>query len=245
MKKRTISRIRLDITDSTNTYLRTLAEKGAEEGTVVTAREQTAGRGRRGKSFFSPADTGLYMSILVRPSLSVEDSLFITGMTAVATARAIDRICKTRCGIKWVNDIYLDNKKVSGVLCEGSFDYEANKVNYVVVGIGINLSAPKSGLPSELLDIATNLGGGCTADALAEAVTEEFFSLYDTLPSREWQKEYRDRSVLLGKRIEILGENGFFATAVGIDEKCRLEVLTDSGETVFLSSGEISTRIAR
>lgn len=237
--------IELETVDSTNTYLRALAEKGEREGCIVTATEQTAGRGRRGKSFFSPADTGLYMSILIRPELSVEDSLFITPMTAVATARAIEAVTNKKCGIKWVNDIYIGEKKVSGVLCEASFDHAADKVNYVIVGIGINLAAPRGEFPEELRHIATNLGDATIKKQLLERVTEEFFTLYGTLPRTDFLGEYRRRSVLIGKRVEVLGNESFFGTAIDFDERCRLILKTDGGEIKVLSSGEVSTKLSK
>lgn len=245
MTKRILKITNLKTIDSTNTYLRALAESGEGEGRVVIADEQTAGRGRRGKTFFSPSAVGLYMSILIRPACSVEDSLFITPMTATAAARAIERISGKKCGIKWVNDIYIDGKKVSGILCEASFDHKENKVNYVVVGIGINLDVPKGGFPKELEDIATSLGDAGLRDRLAESVVEEFFSLYDTMPSRDFISEYKDRSVLIGKRVEILGSEPFVAEVLDIDGECRLIVKDDKGEVKVLSSGEISTKIAR
>lgn len=245
MTKRILKITNLKTIDSTNTYLRALAESGEGEGRVVIADEQTAGRGRRGKTFFSPSAVGLYMSILIRPACSVEDSLFITPMTATAAARAIERISGKKCGIKWVNDIYIDGKKVSGILCEASFDHKENKVNYVVVGIGINLDVPKGGFPKELEDIATSLGDAGLRDRLAASVVEEFFSLYDTMPSRDFISEYKDRSVLIGKRVEILGSEPFVAEVLDIDGECRLIVKDDNGEVKVLSSGEISTKIAR
>ncbi len=237
--------IKLKKIDSTNTYLKAMAENGEAEGCVVVAKEQTMGRGRRGKSFFSPADTGLYMSILVRPEFSIEDSLFLTSMTAVATARAIESVCNKRCGIKWVNDIYVDEKKVAGILCEGSFNHLEGRVNYVVVGIGVNLSNPKNGFPDELKNIAASLECNNIRDELTYRIIDEFFSLYKTDTLGEFIEEYKSRSVLTGKRIEVLGSQSFEGTAIGIDDQCRLIVQKDNGLTVELSSGEVSTKIAK
>lgn len=245
MKERKIRIIKIKKIDSTNTYLRTLAENGTDEGCVVTANEQTAGRGRRGKTFFSPSDTGLYMSILIRPEFSVENSLFLTSMTAVATARAIERVTGIKCGIKWVNDIYVGDKKVSGILCEASFDHTSDRVNYVIVGIGINAMTPKNDFPEELKDIATSLGYEDIRESLLTAVVEEFFDLYDKMPSRQFLKEYRNRSMLIGKRVEILGNYPFSAQVLDIDGDCHLVVMDDSGEIKALSSGEVSAKIIK
>lgn len=245
MAKRKLKIIKLESVDSTNTYLKSLAEKGESEGCVVTARHQTMGRGRRGKSFFSPSDTGLYMSILVRPEISVDDSLFITSMTAVALSRAIEAVCDKKCGIKWVNDIFIDCKKVAGILCEGSFDHTADKVNYVIVGIGVNLCQPKEDFPHELREIATSLGEDDIGDELFEKILTEFFNLYEQLPSHDFLNEYKERSILLNKRIEVLGNETVLGTALDIDDKCRLILKTDNGEIKVISSGEVSVKLAK
>ena len=137
----------LQSTDSTNTRIRVLAEDGAPEGTVVVAAAQTAGRGRSGKSFLSPAGTGLYMSILLRPALTMGDSLLITTAAAVAVSRAIERVAGCEAKIKWVNDVYVDEKKVCGILTEGALDLENGGLRYAILGIGINICPPDGGFP--------------------------------------------------------------------------------------------------
>lgn len=243
MTKRQIRIIKLEETDSTNTYLRSLAEKGEKEGVIVIANSQRAGRGRCGKSFFSPADTGLYMSILLTPDFSIEESLFLTPMTAVAVAKAIESVCDVKCGIKWVNDIYIDEKKVCGILCEGSFDHSSGRVNYVVAGIGVNLNRPKGGFPESIRNIATYLGEGDIKEALIHRITEEFFSLYDALPSHTFSEEYKKRSIVIGREIEIAGNETSIVTVVDIDEKFRLITKDKDGNIKILSSGEISIKI--
>lgn len=225
--------------------MKALAERNETEGCTVTADTQTAGRGRRGKSFYSPKDTGIYMSVLLRPELSVADSLLITPMTAVAAARAIESVCCKKCGIKWVNDIYCDGKKVAGILCEASFDHPRDKVNYVIAGIGVNLATPEGGFPEELRDVASAVDALDKKELLTERIREELFALYDTLPSRDWLEEYRERSVVIGQRIEVLGDLPCSALVLGIDSECRLEIQTDDGEKRILSSGEISTKIIK
>ena len=134
---------------------------------------------------------------------------------------------------------------MSGILCEGSFDHDAHKVNYIVVGIGINITTPESQFPEELRHIATSLGSGDIKEQLMRAVCREFFELYDRLPEKDYLTEYKERSVLMGKRIEVLGNNPFFAKVLDIDDSCRLVVEDDRGEIHTLSSGEVSTRITR
>ena len=245
MAKRKIKIIELKSVGSTNTYAKSLAEKGEAEGLIIIADEQTEGRGRSGKSFFSPAETGLYMSILVRPNISVEESLAITSITAIAAARAIESVANIQCGIKWVNDIYIDYKKVAGILTEGSFDYKADKVNYVIVGIGINLEKPENDFPDELKNVATSLGNKKIKTALYKKIAEEFFGLLNSLPSKEYIKEYKSRSIILNKRIEVLANERYFATAVDIDDECRLKIITENGEERLLSSGEVSLKIQK
>lgn len=239
--KRKINLIRLNTVPSTNTYLKELAEKGEDEGCVVIARCQTAGRGRRGKDFFSPADTGLYMSILLRPSLTVTDAHFITPAVALAVCRAIEELTGLRCGIKWVNDIFIGGKKAAGILCEGAFDYEKGTTRYVVVGIGVNVSTEN--FPEGLENIATSLHSSVSKDTLAEKIVKEVFGVIDALPSLDFLDEYRRRSVLIGKRVQIFGGDGVVGIVRDIDSLCRLVVEKDEGGVVAISSGEVSTKI--
>ena len=125
--------------DSTNRQLKELAESGAPEGTVVIAEAQSNGRGRLGRSFFSSQGSGIYMSILLRPEIELQNAVRLTSMTAVAVAEAIERVCEIPARIKWVNDIFLNKKKVCGILVEAGIDAVEQKLNYAVVGIGINV----------------------------------------------------------------------------------------------------------
>ncbi len=124
---------------STNNIAKDLAHQGAKEGTVLISEEQTAGKGRLGKSFYSPSQTGLYMSIILRPQLTASQSLLITAAASVAVARVVENISGVRAKIKWVNDIYCNNKKVSGILTEASFNVENNGIEFIVLGIGVNI----------------------------------------------------------------------------------------------------------
>ena len=144
---------------STNTVLKSLAEEGAEEGLCLIAGEQTAGRGRRGRSFFSPPNSGIYMSVLLRPALQAVDATSITACAAVAVAEAIESLAPVNAEIKWVNDIYVEGKKVCGILTEASLDCENGQVNYLIVGIGINTRVPDSDFPEELKSIAGSAFG--------------------------------------------------------------------------------------
>lgn len=236
----------LPSTDSTNTRVRALAEDGAPEGTVVIAAAQTAGRGRSGKSFLSPAGTGLYMSILLRPALAMGDSLLITTAAAVAVARAIGRVAGCETKIKWVNDVYVDERKVCGILTEGALDLENGGLRYAILGIGINICPPEGGFPPELAGIAGALrekGGEALRAPLAAAVLDEFFALYPHLTKKSFYDDYVSRSLLTGRQIEVLrGGTRIPATALGIDRDFHLHVVYPDGSREDLAAGEVSTR---
>ncbi len=236
----------LENTDSTNTCVRRLAEDGAPEGTVVVAAAQTAGRGRSGKSFLSPAGTGLYMSVLLRPQLAMGDALLITTAAAVAVAHAVERVAAVTAQIKWVNDVYVDGKKVCGILTEGALDLENGGLRYAILGIGINICPPAGGFPPELAPIAcalTAVGGEALRAPLAAAVLDEFFALYPHLTEKPFYDDYVSRSLLTGRQIEVLrGGMHLPATALGIDRDLHLRVRYADGSEENLAAGEVSTR---
>ena len=236
----------LENTDSTNTCVRRLAEDGAPEGTVVVAAAQTAGRGRSGKSFLSPAGTGLYMSVLLRPQLAMGDALLITTAAAVAVAHAVERVAAVTAQIKWVNDVYVDGKKVCGILTEGALDLENGGLRYAILGIGINICPPAGGFPPELAPIAgalTETGGEALRAPLAAAVLDEFFALYPHLTEKPFYDDYVSRSLLTGRQIEVLrGGMRLPATALGIDRDLHLRVRYADGSEENLAAGEVSTR---
>ena len=230
-------------TASTNTDLRALAAAGAPEGTTLVAVTQTGGRGRRGRSFFSPTG-GIYLSTLLRPAGHTRPEL-VTSCAAVAVARAIERLCPLEVGIKWVNDLYAGGRKVCGILAEAGFT-PAGDMDYIVLGVGINV-APVEFSP-ELRDIATSLGNeGCTPSraALIAALLEEWERAYATMDSGEFLEESRRRSVVLGREVTVLqGAETFPATAVAITEDGHLLVRTAAGEHL-LRAGEVSLRVSR
>ncbi|MBO5929451.1 MAG: biotin--[acetyl-CoA-carboxylase] ligase, partial [Clostridia bacterium] len=155
--------------DSTNTELCRLAREGAPEGTVIFADEQQKGRGRRGHTFFSPL-SGLYMSLLLRPQAEVSP-LHITTAAAVAVAEAIEQLTGIPAGIKWVNDIYCNGKKVCGILTEGAFFPGSAQLQYAVLGIGINVGLME--FPEELREIATSVSNECGFEVSKEVLIDE------------------------------------------------------------------------
>lgn len=225
---------------STNTELKAVAEKGGADGTALIALTQTAGRGRLGRSFYSPKDTGLYMSILLRPDFSASEALGITACAAVAASEAIDKTAGVESRIKWVNDIYLGGKKVCGILTEASIDFESGGLNYAVLGIGINLSTRD--FPDNLENIAASVSKGDVdlRPIVSAEFLNSFFRYYNNLSEREFLSEYRNRSMLTGKEVDFARGNEIFnGTVIGIDDEMRLVVRLTNGEETVFSSGEV------
>lgn len=236
--------VRREVT-STNTVLKQEAERGAPEGSVLIAESQTAGKGRLGRQFHSPHGTGLYLSILLRPDFSAEQSLFITTAAAVAVAQAIEDVTGRESQIKWVNDIYLEGKKVCGILTEASVDFESGRLNWAVLGIGINIAEPPGGFPEEIRDVATVLfPDSCPVTArssLAAAVISRFFAYYAHLTDKEFMSEYKRRSFLTGKEVTFaLGSETIQGVVTGISDDAHLLVRTENGEERAFSAGEVT-----
>lgn len=233
--------------DSTNRYLKEKAAEGAPEGTVIIAGRQSAGRGRLGRRFFSPEEKGIYMSILLRPEIALERAVLITSMAAVAVARAIEHVGGVTAQIKWVNDIFLNKKKVCGILTEAGINAEERSLDYAVLGIGVN--AGKMEFPEELKEIATSVSNECGAcvdkEVLIEEILQELEQWYPTLFDGSFLEESRRRSVLLGKEIlvidETVPEGAYPAKAVAINELGNL-VIERNGNRMVLNSGEVSIR---
>ena len=234
--------------DSTNGWVRVKAEAGEPEGYVVVAASQEKGKGRVGRSFFSPADTGVYMSILLRPEgLSPGEASKITTMAAVAVCQAIEALPGRQAQIKWVNDIYMDGKKVSGILTEASVGLEDGLLDYGILGIGMNVYIPADGFPDELSGKAGAIFESPQDDGknrLAAEVLNRFMKACRTKESSAYVEEYRKRCLVLGREILVLGKGeARKARALDVDEDCRLVVQYGDGRMERLSSGEIQIRI--
>lgn len=225
-----------DSVDSTNSVCRRLIGEGLP--LLVCAEGQTAGRGRTGKSFASPAGAGLYMSLAFCPGGGFDSAAGLTACAAVSAARSIERLSGISCGIKWVNDLYLGGKKVCGILTEAVAAPGSAELEAVIVGIGINL---KTGdIPEPLRGIAGGLDcGESIKNALAAAISAEIlnFRAGDT----GFMAEYRARSIVIGRRVSFI-EDGerIFALAEGIEDDGALRVLRENGERTLLRFGEIS-----
>lgn len=233
--------------DSTNRYLKEKATDGVPEGTVIIANRQSAGRGRLGRSFFSPEEKGIYMSALLCPDIPLERAVLITSMAAVAVANAVERVSGMEAKIKWVNDIFLNGKKVCGILTEAGINAEQGTLDYAVLGIGVNVGKMK--FPEELKDIATSVSNECgipvSKERLIDEILKELDKWYPTLSDGSFLEESRKRSLLLGKEILVLDETvpggSYPAKAMNINELGNLIVEKD-GIVQVLNSGEVSIR---
>ena len=223
------------------------AAAGAPAWSVLIAEEQTAGRGRFGRPFYSPRGAGLYIGILLRPKLTAAETLFITTSAAVAVCEAIERVSGESASVKWVNDVFLRGKKACGILTEASFNVESGGLDHAVVGIGINVK--DEAFPPELQPIATSVfqGRECPAETRAKLAAEllERFRFYcEGIPQRTFFPQYKQRSFVIGRRVAVRSGNlNSSAEVLDIDENCFLIVRFDDGTIHRLSGGEISIKL--
>lgn len=239
-----------DTLESTNTTLKEMARKGANEGTVLIAKEQTAGRGKMNRSFFSPNESGIYMSILLRPDLKPEEATFLTAIAAVSVCEAIEKVSDIKTSIKWVNDIYCKGKKLCGILTEAGFGLYSYKVGYCVVGIGVNLKVAQSGFPKDIEHIAgavfdENDFSVDKKNRIISHILESFYCYYKEFEEKTFIAEYKNRSNLIGKEITITDALGSVCKALvlDIDDECTLVVKYEDGTEEKLISGDVSIKI--
>lgn len=245
----------LPTASSTNAVVKERANSGCGEGLLVVSNEQTEGKGRRGRSFFSPGKTGIYMSLLLRPKhFTANQAAQITTMAAVAMCEAIEEVSGEQAGIKWVNDIFVRGKKVCGILTEASLDMESGLLEYAVLGAGVNVYSPGDGFPEEIKEVAGAVfenTGDDRKNRLTAAFLNHFMTYYEAEngaakrnDTAAYIEKYQARSMAVGKEIVVLsGEQGRNAFAYGVDEECRLLVRYEDGQTDRLSCGEISIRL--
>ena len=239
-----------DSIDSTNAYLKRIALDGAPDGTVAVAAEQTSGRGRRGRSFQSAAGKGVYLSLLLRPDMTPQQLMPLTGLIAVAMSRAVDRVAGTHSQIKWTNDLVLNGRKLCGILTELSVEGETGELQYVVAGIGFNVSQREEDFDGEVAHIATSIlretGKLVSRAALSAAMIEELDALYAALKSGDtgaYLDEYRRRCVTIGREVQLLWqETKEKVTALDVDEEFGLIVRRGNGAVETIRTGEVSVR---
>lgn len=236
------------VIDSTNTYLKRMAAGGAPDGTVAVAAEQTAGRGRRGRTFQSAAGKGVYMSALLRPQLTADALLPLTGLCAAAMCNAVERVCGVRAQIKWTNDLILNGKKLCGILTE--LGMENGALSYVIIGIGINVSQTAEDFEGEVAAIATSLerelGKEISRNKLSAAMIEELDALYTALKSGDtaaYLAAYRRDCVTLGKEVQLLWQDVHEKVfALDVDDEFGLVVRRENGTVETIRTGEVSVR---
>lgn len=237
--------VRLDETDSTNTQALNLALEGCDEGTVVTAREQHQGRGRLTRTWFSPPGMGLYVSVVLYPSISLTQVPRVTLMTAVAAVEAIKEAAGLQADIKWPNDLLLNNKKVCGILTEMHYRDQAAPI--VIVGIGINVNTPAEMFPPEIQDIAASLFAITGEEVDKEKLFQSFISQLDRYYAllvndnfSEIINKWRASSTIVGRKVtthqdgmELLGE------VTGVDDNGILILKDEQGNNHAIIGGEI------
>ena len=233
--------------DSTNTRAKLFAESKSNTNAIFIAKEQTAGRGRLGRTFVSTKGNGLYLSILLNKKLPPEFATALTTYMAVIASRAIHTVAGVQPKIKWVNDLYLSGKKLAGILTEGKASENGESLDYAVVGIGVNLL--KQDFPDNVKTIATTLENECQKQIdpieLAAHIISDFFENLSLVGTPELAEEYRHRSFLIGERVNVIKPTSTYsATVNGITDKCELMLTLEDGTKEILSTGEVSVRIA-
>ena len=235
-----------DCVDSTNEIIKEYAKNGESEGKVVIARQQTGGKGRLGRSFFSPKDSGLYLSILLRPQMPMSKAMRITTCAALAVCDAIESATGSKPGIKWVNDVYLNGAKVCGILTEAAVSVENGGFDYAVLGIGVNVYVPQGGFPKEIADVAGAVANDTVPrlkNKLAGRIISSFMDYYHDVEKGGFRRAYSERLMWKGEDIYIIGPQGRTpCRIIDVDDECRLEVEMENGEKRLISSGEISIR---
>jgi BirA family biotin operon repressor/biotin-[acetyl-CoA-carboxylase] ligase len=217
-------------TDSTNARARELAEAGAPGGLVVTADEQTAGRGRQGRSWFAPPGTALLYSALLRP---LGERPLLPLLVPLAVAESAEALAPVSCELKWPNDVWVEGRKLGGVLVEGR-PGEAED-SWAVIGVGLNVAVPAEAFPPELHESAVSLGEGIEIAAALEGLNERLSRWLDA-DDAGILAAFRERDALRGRRISWQGGAG---TAAGIDDSGHLLVESEAGGTVTLGAGEV------
>lgn len=232
--------------DSTMELARVLAEEGAPEGTLVVAEAQERGRGRLGRPWASPLGLGLWFSLVLRPTLVPAQAAKVTLLAAVAGARAVEMVTRLAPGIKWPNDLYLQGRKVAGILTE--LKGQADAVDYLILGVGINVNQQEKDFPLSLRHLATSLylAGGERVDRVRLLATylREFEHRYDAWQGgsqEDWLREWHERNITLGRpvRVSFLAEH-FRGVALALDSDGGLIVATGDGERRVFHAGDVT-----
>lgn len=235
-----------DTIGSTNDEAKMLANSGAPHGTVLVADMQTGGRGRMGRSFHSPSGTGIYLSVVLRPQCRAEDLMHLTCAAAVGVCDAIESVTGFRPGVKWINDLVANGKKLGGILTELSLNSDGS-VRYAVVGIGINCN--RKAFPKELENIATCLqsilGQAVSREELMGALIRETERISRRLfaDKKEIMDTYKQNCVTLGQPVKVFDSHGIRSgMAIDLQDDGQLVVQFENGSIEAVGSGEVSVR---
>lgn len=225
-----------DCIDSTNNEAKRHSHRD-EKYTLYIADKQTAGRGRLGRSFYSPAETGLYMSLVYKVDMTaIENPMLITLKAAMAVNRALEKLTGLSFGIKWVNDIYLENRKICGILAEGIVDKNTGIPSHVVVGIGVNVNTVS--FPEDIKNKAGALNKNLDRNIIAAEIINQLLPLYESMEDISFLEEYRKKSIVIGKRVEFEQDGVvMYGIATGIADNGGLIVKTKEDMVYTISSG--------
>lgn len=235
----------LDSSESTMKDAKLAALNNAPQHTLIVADMQETPKGRFGRPFFAKAGKGIYMSLLLRPNQNFEEMAQYTIIMAVAVSRAMDDIATVTTEIKWVNDIYLNGKKVCGILSEAMSDVESGQISNVIIGMGINFSIKQSEFPEDIQDKVISLFPDgdpvATRNELVASIWNHFYQILATLPQQDFLEDYRKRSFVLGKEVAFTQAGvDYHGVAKTINPQGELVVQLADGQEKILSSGEIS-----
>ena len=231
----------LEETSSTNDYIKNYSNL---DSCVVLAKRQTSGRGRLNRSFYSPENSGIYMSVLVKPNLKIDESVKITTLTATIVAKAVESLINSPVQIKWVNDIYLNGKKLCGILAEASHNTKTGNLSHAIIGIGINVL--NSNFPPEIENIATSIesqtGIKIDSNILIAKIIDGLLNINELLKT-DYLSEYKKRLFILGKTVTVdTGSDKYFAKALDVLDSGAL-LIEVNGEQKILNFGDVSIKI--
>ena len=235
----------LKTVDSTMNYIKRLDTAHISEGYSIIADEQTGGRGRLSRQFYSPAYEGIYLSFLVKPNIKLSETTFLTICTAVSVSRALEKVCEIKTDIKWVNDIYCGGRKICGILTEAAISAEMQSVEYAVIGLGVNTG----NIPSQISDTATSIYNETKKkgirNLLISQILNEFEEVYFDFVKfkrkNEILDEYTSKLFVLGRQVEVNAlDKKYKASVIGINEDAELLIECEDGTRLSLNSGEIS-----
>ena len=235
-----------ELSSTNQTAKEAIIRRTAGHGSIVVAESQSRGRGRMGREFFSPSGSGLYLSVILKPAATLQDSLLLTTAAATAVYQAVKKVCGTELDIKWVNDLYLDGKKTGGILTEAITDFESGMIEYAVVGIGLNLTEPLGGFPDELFETAGAICRGKDGENPPDRnrlAAEIVNALLEETRRGSLSDIYLERNIIPGHRIQVIdGEKSRPASALEICPDGRLKIREKDGRITFLNYGEVSIR---